>query len=99
MSMFFVPTCMPIANAATTNASQLNTAVFQWLALQRPMRAARLYERVEGDMAFLLLFLSMVRIAAGSDFAGVQWVTRPAPPRGSVGCVRYRSRRRRTGGR
>jgi hypothetical protein len=42
MLMFFVPTALPIATAATTNASRPNTAVFQWLALQRPIRAARL---------------------------------------------------------
>src|SRR5262245_59822143 len=32
----------PSATAATTTASQPNVAVFQWLALQRPMCAARL---------------------------------------------------------
>ena len=41
-STFFVPTALPTANAATTSASQPKTAVFQWPALQRPMRAARL---------------------------------------------------------
>jgi hypothetical protein len=41
MLMFFVPTALPIASAATTNASRPSTAVFQWLAL-RPIRAARL---------------------------------------------------------
>jgi len=35
---------------AITNASQPKTAVFQWLALQRPMRAAMLFERFRGDM-------------------------------------------------
>ena len=36
---------------ATTNASQPKTAVFQWFALQRPMRAARLLLCFKGDMA------------------------------------------------
>src|SRR5438270_571862 len=48
--MFLVPTCIPIATDATTNASQPKTAVFQWLALQRPMRAAMLFERFKGDI-------------------------------------------------
>ena len=38
----FVPTLPPIMNARTTNASQPTIAVFQWRALQRPARAARL---------------------------------------------------------
>ena len=41
-SMVFVPTMPPSAKATTTKASQPNVAVFQWAALQRPMRAARL---------------------------------------------------------
>src|SRR3954466_5578253 len=53
--MFFVPTFMPIASDAMTNASQPKTAVFQWLALQRPMRAAMLFERFMGDIWRLLL--------------------------------------------
>ena len=40
----FVPTLPPIMNARTTNASQPTIAVFQWRALQRPARAARLRE-------------------------------------------------------
>src|SRR5438552_14922650 len=52
-SICFVPTCMPIARATITNASQPKTAVFQWPALQRPMRAARLFDLVKGDMASL----------------------------------------------
>ena len=39
------------ANEAMTNASQPNVAVFQWLALQRPMRAAMFLECFRGDMA------------------------------------------------
>ena len=34
--------------ATTTKASQPKTAVFQWLALQRPMRAAMLFELLQG---------------------------------------------------
>src|SRR4029453_9670399 len=52
--MFFVPTLAPIMKAATTNTSQPKTAVFQWLALQRPMRAAMLFERLRGDISLLL---------------------------------------------
>ena len=48
--MFLVPTKLPMKSAATTNASQPKTAVFQWLALQRPMRAAMLFERFRGDI-------------------------------------------------
>ena len=43
---FFVPTAPPIPKATTTRASQPNVAVFQWLALQRPIRAARLRGRL-----------------------------------------------------
>ena len=48
LSMFFVPTMFPRKRAATTNASQPKTAVFQWLALQRPMRAAMLFDLARG---------------------------------------------------
>ena len=41
-SMFFMPTRPPSPKATTTKASQPKVAVFQWAALQRPMRAARL---------------------------------------------------------
>ena len=47
-SICFVPTRLPTASAATTNASQPKTAVFQWLALQRPMRAAMLFDCFRG---------------------------------------------------
>jgi hypothetical protein len=50
-SISFVPTMLPMRRAATTNASQPKTAVFQWLALQRPMRAAMLFERFRGDIS------------------------------------------------
>ena len=50
--MFFVPTLLPIMKAATANTSQPKTAIFQWLALQRPMRAAMLFERLRGDMCW-----------------------------------------------
>src|SRR5436190_13603775 len=36
--------------AATRNTSQPKTALFQWLALQRPIRAARLFELLRGDI-------------------------------------------------
>src|ERR1700750_1937960 len=50
-----MPTLLPIMKARATNASQPKTAVFQWLALQRPMRAAMLLERLRGDIAVQLL--------------------------------------------
>src|SRR5689334_2751501 len=40
-----------MTNAAMTNASQPKVAVFQWLALQRPIRAAMLFERFRGDIS------------------------------------------------
>ena len=55
VSRYFVPTALPITKDATTNASQPKTAVFQWLALQRPMRAAKLFECFRGDTVWLLL--------------------------------------------
>src|SRR6266849_5507838 len=57
--MFFVLRTLPIMTATTTNASQPKTAVFQWLALQRPMRAAMLFERFKGDIWTQLLRLGM----------------------------------------
>src|SRR5438067_12587347 len=53
-SIFFVPRALPIANAATTNASQPNVAVFQCEALQRPMRAARCFEVPRGVIGLRL---------------------------------------------
>ena len=47
----FVPTMPPMPKATTTRASQPNVAVFQWFALQRPIRAAR-----------LRFFVSVVRV-------------------------------------
>jgi hypothetical protein len=44
-SRYFAPTALPMKTDAVTNASQPMTAVFQWLELQRPMRAARLLDR------------------------------------------------------
>ena len=41
-STFLTPTAPPIPKATMTSASHPNVAVFQWSALQRPMRAARL---------------------------------------------------------
>src|SRR5262245_34260500 len=54
----FVPTMPPSPKATTTRSSQPKVAVFQWFALQRPMRAARLrglrLRVVLGDTAVLL---------------------------------------------
>src|SRR6476661_3042006 len=86
--MFFVPTCMPIASDAITNASQPNTAVFQWLALQRPMRAAMLFERFRGDIWTWLLRLGLVsshsqrRVGAEMRLAGLFAGGKPHPRRG-----------------
>src|SRR5947199_8311775 len=63
--MFFVLTTLPMNTAATTNTSRPKTAVFQWLALQRPMRAAMLFERFSGDMRGLLRNGDLSRLAAG----------------------------------
>ena len=51
-SMVLVPTAPPIAKAAMTRPSQPKVAVFQWLALQRPIRAARLRLVCVRDTAF-----------------------------------------------
>src|SRR3954463_1899940 len=56
VSRYLVPIAVPIANDATTNASQPNTAVFQWFALQRPIRAAKLFECFSGDIRDLLAY-------------------------------------------
>ena len=53
VSIVFVPTMPPSAKATMTKMSQPNVAVFQCIALQRPMRAATLRE-VPGS---LLLWL------------------------------------------
>ena len=50
-SIICIGATIPIANEAITNASQPNVAVFQWLALQRPIRAAMLLDCFRGDMA------------------------------------------------
>src|SRR5262245_14985789 len=54
-SICLVPIAWPIITAAITKASQPNTAVFQWLALHRPIRAAMLLDFFRGDMARLSL--------------------------------------------
>ena len=56
-SMLFVPTMPPSAKATTTKASQPKVAVFQWLALQRPMRAARLGDCVRCFARIMVLVL------------------------------------------
>src|SRR5947209_4178225 len=58
----FVPRTPPMAAAAMTNASQPKVAVFQWLALQRPIRAAMLFERFRGDIANLLGSRSLLHL-------------------------------------
>ena len=52
VSMFFVPTMPPRPKATTTRKSQPKVAVFQWFALQRPIRAARLRCGLLGDISF-----------------------------------------------
>ena len=59
-SMVFVPTALPRAKATRTNAIQPNVAVFQWLALQRPIRAARLLWGDLVDISISLLLESGV---------------------------------------
>jgi len=46
-----VPIWLPRRNATATKASHPNVAVFQWRALQRPMRAAMFFERFKGVIA------------------------------------------------
>src|SRR5262249_949529 len=50
-SISFEPAMPPSAKATTTKASQPKVAVFQWPALQRPMRAARLDEGLTGAIS------------------------------------------------
>ena len=52
-SIDFMPARPPSPKATITNASQPKVAVFQWSALQRPIRAARLLDLV-GVIIFLL---------------------------------------------
>ena len=65
-SIICIGTAIPIANEATTNASHPNVAVFQWLALQRPIRAARLLERV-GSLGSSATLVVLSAGSAGSD--------------------------------
>ena len=53
VAIVFIGSCVAMPKATTTKASQPKTAVFQWLALQRPMRAAMLFECFRGDIACL----------------------------------------------
>src|ERR1043165_617891 len=93
-----VPTALPMANAAMTNASHPKTAVFQWLALQRPIRAAMLFERFRGDMALLRKDVGLCHPRSHRAAAREMW------PPGVPGCgiphpVRaVRRRRLETGG-
>src|SRR6266536_4212730 len=65
--MLFVPTCTPMKRTRTTNANHATVAVFQWPALQRPMRAARFFECSSGVMScsFSALRLRVGRIREG----------------------------------
>src|SRR5690349_17778645 len=49
-----VVTFMETNTETATRASHPKTAVFQWLALQRPMRAAMFLDCCKGDISFLL---------------------------------------------
>src|SRR5262245_2762380 len=52
--IWVVVTFIEMKTERATSASQPNTAVFQWLALQRPIRAARFCDCFSGDTTFLL---------------------------------------------
>src|SRR5262245_17632867 len=52
--IWVVPRFIAMKSDATTKASQPKTAVFQWLALQRPIRAARFCDCLRGDISYLL---------------------------------------------
>ena len=45
-----------------TKASQPKTAVFQWLALQRPIRAAMLFDCFRGDIGACLFGVDCVTL-------------------------------------
>src|SRR4051794_3428543 len=49
-SSCLVPTTFPMRNATATNANQPKIAVFLWLALQRPMRAAKPFVSLSADI-------------------------------------------------
>ena len=69
-----MPTWPPMTTEATTNASQPKTAVFQWFALHRPMRAAMLLLRFRGDMAAGVLSVRAgVVLRVGSAQAALAW--------------------------
>ncbi len=59
-STCLVPSWPPTKNAASTRASQPKVAVFQWAALQRPMRAATLRGCVVRDMTGLLWVVELM---------------------------------------
>src|SRR5439155_22106442 len=100
---------LPSAKATTTNASQPKTAVFQWSALQRPMRAARLFERLSGDIRDLLAvgWWQENRAGPGPRRCGGQVSTgaagrtrrrRSVPEEGQLGIEREAACRDRTDG-
>src|SRR5690242_628338 len=59
-----MPARPPSPKATITNASQPKVAVFQWSALQRPIRAARLLDLVEG-MSILLVGRDLMPLTLG----------------------------------
>src|SRR5215212_9155927 len=84
-SSCLVPRTLPIMNAAATNASHPKMAVFLWLALQRPIRAAMLRELASGDIWWISFDWVDRRLAAaarcahggGRRFAGTGSPTLP----------------------
>src|SRR5262245_1144180 len=52
--IWLIGICIEMKTETATKASQPKTAVFQWLALQRPIRAARFFDCFKGDISFLL---------------------------------------------
>src|SRR5262245_64142348 len=58
-SMKTVASALPRTTDTATNASQPKTAVFQWLALQRPIRAAKAFDSVRGVTVVLLSALQL----------------------------------------
>ena len=75
-SSCLVPTALPIRNATAMNASQPKIAVFLWLALQRPIRAARLLERF-GSLTVASTVCAPVAGSSGSFWMMRVFITAP----------------------
>ena len=73
-SIVTMPTAVPIANDAITNASQPKMAVLRCFALQRPIRAAMFVLCFRGDMRVLLE--GSLSVLAGSRIASLVTVRR-----------------------